>query len=192
MYEAITQHVSQHISLSEEELTIFHSFLFEKKLKKRQFLIQQDNRVDVEYYVVKGCLKTYEIDNEGNEHVIQFAIEDWWVSDFKAFFKGERAHVNIECLEDCILLGIYKEDLELLYEKVPKFERFFRIKLTNAFVALQDRILSSMEKSSTQRYQDFQKTYPNIEQRVPNYLIANYIGIKPESLSRLRRRLAKS
>ena len=191
MFEALDLHVEKHVILSDEEKDIFHQRIVPRKLRKRQFLIQQGDTVEYEYFVKSGCLKTYEVDDQGDEHVIQFAIEDWWVSDFKAFYKGERATLNIECLENCELLGLHKDDLEVLFQKVPKFERFFRIKLTNAFVALQERILSSMEKSSTERYTDFRRTYPNIEQRVPNYLIANYLGIQPESLSRLRRKLAK-
>ena len=192
MFKELDIHIEKHISLSEEEKEIFHQLIIPKKLRKRQYLIQEGDSVEYQYYVKSGSLKTYELDADGYEHIIQFAIEDWWVSDFKAFFKAEKATLNIECLEDCELIGLHKNDLEELYRKVPKFERFFRIKLTNAYVALQERILSSMEKSSSERYLDFRKVYPNIEQRVPNYLIANYLGIKPESLSRLRRKLVQS
>ncbi|WP_299530087.1 Crp/Fnr family transcriptional regulator [Ulvibacterium sp.] len=161
-------------------------------MRKRQYLIQEGDYVNYQYFVSKGCLRTFEVDSGGNEHTVQFAIENWWVSDFGAFFKERKARFNIDCLEHSELLGIHRDDLELLYQKIPGFERFFRIKLSGAYVALQDRILSAMEKTSTERYLDFQKRYPNIEQRVPNYLIANYLGIKPESLSRLRRKLAQS
>ncbi|GAA4274259.1 Crp/Fnr family transcriptional regulator [Aquimarina gracilis] len=192
MISQIEKHLSKYIELTPEELNRFSSILLHKKLRKRQYLIQEGDYVTHEYYVIKGCLKAYEIDNLGDEHIVQFAIEDWWISDFKAFFKEEKARLNIECIEDSELIGISKSDLEQLFLDVPKFDRFFRIKLTNAFVALQDRILSSLEKTSAERYIEFRKTYPNIEQRVPNYLIANYLGIKPESLSRLRKQLAHS
>ncbi len=192
MFTAIEQHLSKHIQLTKEELERFTSVLITKKLRKKQFLIQEGDLVNYEYYVVKGCLKAYEIDPSDNIHIIQFAIEDWWISDFKAFFKNEKAHLTIDCIEDSLLLGIAKTDLEQLFIDIPKLERFFRIKLTNAFVALQDRILSSLDKTSAERYLEFRKTYPNIEQRIPNYLIANYLGIKPESLSRLRKQLVIS
>lgn len=190
--EILNQHIARHIALSEAELKQFHSVLIHKKLRKHQYLIQEGDDVDYQYFVIKGCLKSYEIDRSGDEHVIQFAIEDWWVSDFKAFFKGEKARFNIDCIEDSELVGIKKEDLEQLYLEIPQFERFFRIKLTAAYIALQERILSSLEKTSAERYLDFRTTYPNIEQRIPNYLIANYLGIKPESLSRLRKQLTSS
>ncbi|TPN81666.1 Crp/Fnr family transcriptional regulator [Aquimarina algicola] len=192
MFTAIEQHLSKHIQLTKEELERFTSVLITKKLRKKQFLIQEGDLVNYEYYVVKGCLKAYEIDPSDNIHIIQFAIEDWWISDFKAFFKNEKARLTIDCIEDSLLLGIAKTDLEQLFIDIPKLERFFRIKLTNAFVALQDRILSSLDKTSAERYLEFRKTYPNIEQRIPNYLIANYLGIKPESLSRLRKQLVIS
>ncbi|WP_298548135.1 Crp/Fnr family transcriptional regulator [uncultured Aquimarina sp.] len=192
MYAAIEKHISKYIKLTEEEQQRFSSILIHKKLRKRQYLIQEGDFVDYEYFVIKGCLKAFEVDDLGNEHVVQFAIEDWWISDFKAFFKGEKARLNIDCIEECELIGIKKSDLEQLYLDIPKFDRFFRIKLTNAFVALQDRIISSLEKTSSERYLEFRKTYPNIEQRIPNYLIANYLGIKPESLSRLRKQLTSS
>ncbi len=192
MYPEIEKHISKYVTLTLEESERFSSILIHKKLRKRQYLIQEGDAVQYEYYVIKGCLKAFEVDHLGNEHIVQFAIEDWWISDFKAFFKEDKASLNIDCIEDSELIGIKKSDLEQLYLDVPKFDRLFRIKLTNAFVSLQDRILSSLEKTSSERYLEFLKTYPNIEQRVPNYLIANYLGIKPESLSRLRRQIISS
>ncbi|MDY8138603.1 Crp/Fnr family transcriptional regulator [Aquimarina sp. 2201CG5-10] len=189
MYSELEKHISKHIQLTTEEWDLFTSVLINKKLRKKQYLIQEGDIVEYEYYVVKGCLKAYRVDSEENEHIVQFAIEDWWISDFKAFFKEERARLNIDCIEDTELIGIKKEDLEILYLKIPNLERFFRIKLTSAFVSFQDRILSALEKTSAERYLEFQEAYPNIKQRIPNYQIANYLGIKPESLSRLRKQI---
>ena len=160
-------------------------------MRKRQFLIQEGDLVKYEYFVASGCLKAYEVDDNGDEHIIQFAKENWWISDFKAFFEEGKATLNIDTIEESIVFGIEKQDLENLFLDVPKFDRFFRIKLTSAFVALQNRILSSLDKSNSERYLDFQKAYPNLERRIPNYMIANYLGIKPESLSRIRKNLVK-
>lgn len=189
MQSSISNHISEYISLTPEEKSYFFSLLTPLTLNKKESLINAGDEVDAQYFVVKGCLKAYEIDSQGDEHILQFAIEDWWISDFKAFFHEQKATLNIDCIEDVELLKITKADLELLFEKVPKFNKFFRIKLTNAFLAMQDRILSALDKDSAERYLDFLNTYPTIEQRVPNYLIANYLGIKAESLSRLRRKL---
>lgn len=191
MQASIYKHVSEYINLTAEEKSFFFSLLTPISLNKKDNLIKANEEVDAQYFVVEGCLKAYELDEQGQEHIIQFAIEDWWISDFKAFYRQEKSSLYIECIEDTKLLKITKSDLEELFIQVPKFNRFFRIKLTNAFLSMQDRILGALDKNSAERYLDFLKSYPNIEQRVPNYLIANYLGIKPESLSRFRRNLAK-
>ncbi len=183
----ILRHLKKVINLSENEQQEFVSILSEIKLNKKEFLIQPGELVDSEFYVVKGCLKAYYVDQNGDQHIIQFAIEDWWISDFEAFFNETPANLYVECIEDSILLGINRNSLDLLYQRIPQFERFFRIKTTNAFVSLRSRVLSTLQKSSKERYLEFCETYPKIEQRVANYQIANYLGIKPESLSRIRK-----
>jgi CRP-like cAMP-binding protein len=167
----------------------FFGLLRETKIKKREFLIQPRDAVTTEYYVLNGCLKAYYMDELGEKHIIQFAIEDWWISDFEAFFNTKPARLYVEAIEDSTVLGIDKEILEILYGRIPKFERFFRIKTTAAFVAGRERILAILEKPAAERYLDFCVTYPDIERRVNNYHIANYLGIKPESLSRIRKQL---
>lgn len=189
MYSQILDHISKDISLSPSEKEEFTGILSEKKILRKEFLIQPGDKVDSEYYVVKGCLKAYYRDQAGEDHIIQFAIEDWWISDFEAFFKETPAELYVEAIEDSVLLKLDKATLELLYQRIPKFERFFRLKITNAFVTLRTRILSSLQKTGKERYLEFCKTYPKIEKRVPNYHIANYLGLKPESLSRIRKEL---
>ena len=189
MHQDILAHISKDIELTISEQEEFIGILSEKSLKKKEILIKPGQFVSSEYYVVKGCLQAYYMDEAGEKHIIQFAIEDWWISDFEAFFNGEQAQLFVEALEDCLLLGIEKDALEVLYERVPKFERFFRLKTTNAFVALRTRILSSLQKTGKDRYLEFCETYPQIEKRVPNYHIANYLGLQPESLSRIRKEL---
>jgi len=183
----ILKHINKVIELSEDEEQEFVSILEERKVSKKDFLIQPGDFVDSEYYVVSGCLEAYYLDESGNPHIIQFAVEDWWISDFEAFFNETSAKLHVVCIEDSLLLGINKAALETLYKRIPKFERFFRIKTTSAFVALRSRVLSTLQKSSKDRYIEFCETYPNIEKRVTNYSIANYLGIKPESLSRIRK-----
>ncbi|WP_378185405.1 Crp/Fnr family transcriptional regulator [Aquimarina sp. W85] len=189
MSAILKNHIFSHVTLTDDEWHQFSLAFEHMVLEKKQKLITTGDKVTCEYFVLKGCLKAYTTDSQENQHVVQFAIEDWWISDFKAFFNEERAELSIECLENTEVLAIKKSDLESLYHKIPKLERFFRIKLTNAFVSMQHRILSSLEKNSAERYTEFLKTYPNLEQRIPNYLIANYLGIKPESLSRIRKAL---
>lgn len=186
-YRNILEHLKKVISLSEEEAQEFTSILEELKIPKKNFLIAPGDLVNSEYYVVSGCLEAYYLDESGDKHIIQFAVEDWWISDFEAFFNKIPAKLYVETIEDSVLLGINRDTLEILYTRIPQFERFFRIKTTRAFVALRSRILSTLQKNGKERYLEFCESYPKIEQRVPNYHIANYLGLKPESLSRIRK-----
>lgn len=189
MNNQLYRHISQVITISEAEIAEFLSLFSEKKIKKRAFLIQPQESVTKEYYVLSGCLKAYYLDVHGAKHIIQFAIEDWWISDFEAFFNAQSSKLYIEAIEDSHILSIEKDMLEIAYQRIPKLERFFRIKTTAAFVSAQKRILSTLEKSATERYLDFCLYYPNITNRVHDYHVANYLGIKPESLSRIKKSL---
>lgn len=191
MHSSILEHVSHYITLNAEEKRLFVKQLKEVKLPKKAYLIEPGSYIDHEYYVVKGCLKAYYLDDDGNKHILQFAIEDWWIGDFDAFYNEVPSKLFIEAIEDCTLLSLQRKDLEFLFEEVPKFERFFRLIVTRAFIAHRKRILSSLEKSGKNRYLDFCTSYPSIEQRVANYHIANYLGLKPQSLSRIRKEIAE-
>ncbi|WP_245912099.1 Crp/Fnr family transcriptional regulator [Flagellimonas meridianipacifica] len=140
-----------------------------------------------QYFVLKGCLRTYLIDSSGKEHTMQFAVENWWVSDYLAYYKGGESIFFVECLEDCELMRVRKEDLEGMFLSLSITETYFRLQLENAFAAFQKRILSSLNLTAKERYSQFIQIYPDIEQRVKNYQIASYLGITPESLSRLRK-----
>lgn len=190
MYQKILKHVSSDINLTASEKDEFTGLLSHKVISKGEYLIEPGKSVSSEYYVIQGCLKAFYRDESGKEHIIQFAIEDWWISDFEAFFRGSLAKLHVEAIEDSILLGLEKSALEELYKRIPKFERFFRIKTTNAFVALRTRVLSTLQKTGKQRYLEFCETYPKMEKRIANYHIANYLGLKPESLSRIRKELS--
>lgn len=186
MYELILQNVSRHITLTPEETEYFTSLLKQRTLKKKQFLLHAGDVCRFEAFVTSGCLRTYEIDQKGQEHIIQFAFEDWWTGDMASFVTGQPATYTIDALEDSTVLLIEKPLLEQLYAKVPKFERFFRILLQNAFVALQRRISGNLLLTAEERYHDFQTRYPHFEQRLSLRQIAAYLGITPESLSRIR------
>jgi CRP/FNR family transcriptional regulator len=187
IHSNILNHLKKVIALTDSEQQEFTSILEEIRISKKNFLIEPGDLVNSEFYVVSGCLKAYYLDESGDKHIIQFAVEDWWISDFEAFFNKVPAKLYLETIEDSTLLAINREALEILYTRIPKFERFFRIKTTSAFVSLRSRILSTLQKSGKERYLEFCESYPKIEQRVPNYHIANYLGLKPESLSRIRK-----
>jgi len=187
MFDIIQKNIAKHITLSKDEFDYFTSLLTVKRLRKKQFLLEEGEVCSFECFVNSGCLRQYHLDEDGREHIIQFAITDWWISDQSSFVTGQPSKSFIDALKDSQLLLIEKPSLDKLFYDVPKFERFFRIAFQNSYVALQRRILDNISKSAEERYHDFSINYPDIEQKVPQHQVASYLGIKPESLSRLRR-----
>lgn len=190
MHDLLIKHLSRYISLEKEEIAILIAAFKQKQLKKKEFLLHQGEVCRFETFVTKGCLRAFHLDDKGEEHIVQFAVEDWWIGDMYSFLTQTPASYSIEVLEVCELLQIEKNALEELYLKLPKMERFFRIIIQNAFIASQKRIISSMSKTADERYLDFIKKYPNIEQRLPQYQVAAYLGVTPEFLSRIRKKFA--
>jgi CRP-like cAMP-binding protein len=188
MYTLLIQHLSKHISLTNEEIILLTAAFKPRRLKKKEFLLHQGEVSRQETFVTQGCLRAFSVNDKGEEHIAQFAVEDWWVGDMYSFLTGAPSRLYIEALEDCQLLQIDRPGLEDLYLRVPKMERFFRIIIQNAFIASQNRVLSAMSQTADERYLAFIRKYPNIEQRVPLYQIAAYLGITPEFLSRIRKK----
>ncbi|MBQ0786250.1 MAG: Crp/Fnr family transcriptional regulator [Oceanihabitans sp.] len=189
MYPSITKHIHTHIQPTAQDMQVFRSVLMEVSIAKGQFLLKPGTNVKHQYFVIKGCLKAYYLDEKGTKHIIQFAIENWWIGDFEAFYNQAPAKLYIEAIEDAQLLAIPYDGLQKIYKEVPIFERYFRILITKAFIAQSKRILSTQEKNTQQRYLEFCTSYPQIEDRVANYDIANYLGVSPENLSRARKKL---
>lgn len=178
-------------SFSPKETSIIESKLEKLNLKKGSSLLKADETVLNQYYVYNGCLRTYFIDNLGKEHTLQFAIKDWWISDYTAYFSTTKAIMYIECVQDATVYKISRKNTEDLYGEIPQLETFFRKKLEKAFAAFQKRTLGNLAQSAKKRYISFISTYPNIEQSVKNYHIASYLGITTESLSRIRKKIAQ-
>ncbi|MFC5409913.1 Crp/Fnr family transcriptional regulator [Larkinella bovis] len=189
-HERILRHVQQLIQLTEDEKAYFLEQLKPRVLRRKQFLVQMGEVCRFETFVVKGCLRAFAVDPKGQEHVVLFALEDWWISDFQSLSTEQPATLYVEALEETHVLQIEKKELEQLYLAVPAFERFFRLKLQNAFISFQNRIFSTISQTAEERYLAFRQRYPLIEQRVPQYLIASYLGFTPEFLSKIRRELA--
>jgi len=187
MYELILKNISRYIQLTKEETEYFTSLLKEKKLRRKQYLLQEGDICRYENFVVQGCLRTYHIDSKGQEHIVQFAVEDWWIGDMYSFLTQKPSRYAIDALEDSVVLSIEKKSMDELYIKVPKFEKFYRHLLQNAFIALQERITSNISETGEERYRQFQLKYSKIEERVPQRMIASFLGLTPESLSRIRR-----
>jgi CRP-like cAMP-binding protein len=187
MYQQILASVSKHIQLSEDEIQYFTSLLKVRTFRKKQYLLQAGDVSKYENFVVKGLLRAYTVDAKGQEHIAMFAMEGWWISDLYSFLTNNPATQHIDALEDSEVMSIEKSDLEKLYQQVPKFERFFRILLQNAFVANQQRILAGISQTAEEQYLAFIKKYPSLEQRIPQHQIASFLGITPETISRIRR-----
>jgi CRP-like cAMP-binding protein len=191
-FSTLLQHIRRFIELNDDEAAFFTSLLRYKKLRKRQFLVQAGEVHRFESYVLRGCLRAFFTHRDGQEHITQFAVEDWWIADDSSYLLGEPAMLDVEALEDCVLLQLHFDDRERLFRQIPKFERFFRIAFERSFLAQQRRILNNLSMSAEERYLDFLERYPLIAQRVPQYHIAAYLGVSAEFLSKIRSGLAKN
>ncbi len=190
--DSMVRDVFKDFNLNDVEINMISEGLEAIELKKKAFLITPGKDVQHIYYIRRGCLRTYYLDDSGKEHTLQFAVEGWWISDYIALFGRERlkAISYIECIQDASLLKISKNDFDNLCERIPKVSGFHIRNLERAFAAFHRRILENLTLPAKDRYVNFVKTYPNIEQLVKNYHIASFLGITTESLSRIRKELA--
>jgi CRP-like cAMP-binding protein len=186
MAHLFRDHIEAVSPLTDEEFSYILSHFIVKKAKKHSFLVQEGDHVRYEYFVMKGCLKAYLVDgNTGKEFIYYFAAEDWWITDREAFFKQEAATINVECLEDCELLGITLENREKLCAESRKYEHFLLVKSNKGYISLQKRLQMMIMGSAKDRYEHFIKNYPDLYDRIPKALIASYLGVSRETLSRL-------
>jgi len=185
MHQELRQHFEKIISLTDSEFDFIKSHFTTKKLKKHQFLIQDNETVVNDFWVAKGLLRAYSTDDNSREHIIQFAKEDWWISDYQAYFNQSKSTINIACLEETEVFCLSLEDREKICSELHKVEYFFRKKSNNGYIALQRRILSLLNSSAKERYEQFLSQYPDLLQRIPKTLIASYLGVSRETLSRL-------
>ncbi len=181
--------IFKNVDFTADESHFIESKLTVVELSKASHLLKLGTKVDNQYYVVSGCLRTYFCDKASKEHTIQFAINDWWISDYTAFFSSSNAILEIEALQDSVLIKMSKVTMDELCARIPKLETFFRKKMEGAFAAFQKRILANLSQTAAERYVDFVNSYPIIEQNIKNYHIASYLGITTESLSRIRKEL---
>jgi CRP-like cAMP-binding protein len=189
MHELLFEHINKKISLSKSDEEFLKTVFIPKKLRKRQYLLQEGEINKYNVFVSKGCLRIYSIDEAGKEHVVQFAIEDWWIGDMYSFLTGEPSVYNIDALEDSELLLMDRKMRESVFQRIPAYEKFMRITLENNYVATQRRINAMMSKTAEEKYLAFVNAYPQILQRVPQHMVASYLGLTPETLSRIRKHL---
>jgi CRP-like cAMP-binding protein len=185
MQQRLREHFEKIISLTDDEFTFVMTHFTFRKFKKHQFLIQQGDAVDHSYFVVSGLLKLSHTDANDKEHILYFAMEDWWVTDEQAYFTKTKATMSLDCLEDTSVFSISLESHERLLAALPRMEHFFLKKSHFGYIASQKRILSLLSTSAKQRYEQMLQQYPSLMQRVNKTLLASYLGVSRETLSRL-------
>jgi CRP-like cAMP-binding protein len=190
MYELFFQAFQQKIALTENEVALIKDHLMPKKLRKKQYLLQEGDICKSFAFVEKGALRSYTLDEAGGEHIMQFALEGWLIADLSSFLTGEPADYNIDALQDSELVLITRKVHDELLLTMPKYGDWFRIQITNAYIALQRRINAAISLTVEERYNKLTSLYPDIVQRVPQHMIASYMGLTPETLSRARKRIS--
>jgi len=175
------------INLTQQEIDIIAHHIKRIAVQKGCIILSEGQPAPNLYFVYSGCLRTYFLDNESKEYTIQFAVDDWWITDYMAFVANESAMLNIECLQDTIIYQLPKKSLEGMYTQIPQIEKFYRDRVETTLVSFQKRLISTMVQSAQERYMMFTHTYPNINKLIKNYHIASYLGITPQSLSRVKK-----
>jgi CRP-like cAMP-binding protein len=184
MTAILRQQIEKITPLSDGEFEYVLSHFTSLKLRKHQFLVQSGQAVTYDYFILSGCLKSYHTDNDGKMHIIQFGMQDWWITDYQAYYDQTIATIDIDCIEDTEMLRLSYENREKLCAELHKIEYFFRKKTNIRNVALQKRILSLMSNNAKERYNRLLEQYPELFQKVPKHLIASYLGVTRETLSR--------
>ena len=182
----LLDYINKYINLTVEEETMLLSKIVHRNYLKDQYIVQQGDICRSANFIISGCTKTFYMDTEGQEHIVMFSIENWWTSDLGSFITQSPADYNVQCLENTQIFQFTYDILEELYIEIPKLERLFRKIVEPAFVASQKRIIRNFSLSAKERYLIFKETYPKIEQRVPQYMIASYLGITKEFLSKIK------
>ncbi|MEO8412894.1 MAG: Crp/Fnr family transcriptional regulator [Ginsengibacter sp.] len=190
MYDLLYKKITETISVTEEEFNFCKTLFLPKKLRKRQYLLQEGDVSKYTAFVSKGIIRSYTVDNKGTEHILQFAFEGWWIADLYSFLTDEPSIYNMEALEDCELLLITKPSWDSLLQKVPAFERYFRILIQNNLIATQRRLMGTLSETAEEKYTNLLHNFPGCLQRLPQHMIASYLGITRETLSRIRSQMA--
>ena len=190
--KSLIDYFENHLPLKEEEKSAVEEYFKERRIKRRQFILQEGDICKHNTFVVEGCFRMYMIDEKSKEHNLQFAVENWWIGDIGSFHSEKPSRLNIEAIENSIILQCKKEDQIRLFVNYPKFNLIFRVLAENAMVSLQNRILQNISSTAEERYLDFVERYPNFFNRISNVQIASYLGVTPEFLSAIRKKIVGS
>jgi CRP-like cAMP-binding protein len=183
--EILKEHIAKTITLTDEQFDYFYSHFKPQSFKKGQNIISTGDKVECEYFVLDGCLKSFYINDELKMFILQFAMPTWWASDFNALYSGAKATINVDCITDAEVLCLSNNDREKLCNEIHQIEHFFRWRTNKGYVAAQKRLLSFMNNDARHRYEELLAQYPALYNTVPKHLIAAYLGVSRETLSRL-------
>ncbi|GGM96896.1 hypothetical protein GCM10010967_33320 [Dyadobacter beijingensis] len=183
--ENLRKHIEEITPISDDEFEYVRTFFTKKRVRKHQFLIQAGDRVACEYWIANGVFRAFYVDDGGREHILQFALENSWLSDYHAFFYQTGANMNVVCMEEAEVFCLTLLAREKLASDLHKMEHFFRMKVTSGYTAQQHRIISLLSRNPRERYEEFGSLFPDIVKRIPKKYIAEYLGISRETLSRI-------
>jgi CRP/FNR family transcriptional regulator, cyclic AMP receptor protein len=185
----LVTYISERVKLSDHDKQLIAEAYHVRKLKRKEMLFEQGKHCQLEAFVLTGSFRVFYVDTRGLEHVLYFAFPDWWVGDIASFYSGEPAGLNAQALEESMVLTIDPQRKAELFDKVPALDRLFRTITQKHLTVVQKRLLLSYSATAAERYQELLKRSPGIEQLVPQHQIASYLGILPESLSRLKKQM---
>ncbi len=188
----LIEFLNSYVPLTEEEIVDLENRLQLRKIKRRQFILTNGEVCKHYSFIVEGCFKMYKVDESAKEHNLHFAVENQWITDIGSFHSEHPSQLYIEAIEPSTILQLSKQDLIYFYEKSIKFNRIFRVIVENEFVLLQNRLLQTISTTAEQRYLEFIEHYPSLFNRISNVQIASYLGITPEFLSNIRKKLSQS
>lgn len=187
MFEIFKRYLQEKIDLTDAQFDLIRSKSKERKIAKREFYLREGEISRHNTFVVKGLLRLFRIDEKGNEHIMRFAPENWWISDRESYNTGEPSKFMIDALEKSEVLIWTKEDSDFVYGEIPAFRTFGEGLFVESFIAYHNRIYNSISSTAEEKYENFVKTYPDIFNRVPLHMVASYLGVTRETLSRVRR-----
>ncbi|MDJ1484545.1 MULTISPECIES: Crp/Fnr family transcriptional regulator [Xanthocytophaga] len=185
-HEALLRHIRRYVELNEEEQDLIGVYSSIQEFRKKDFLLHLDQICSAHFFVAKGCLRAFLINEKGQEQITQFAIENWWITNYDSLDNQIPSSLAIQAVENTEVIRIHKNDYEMLLHKIPKLERYFRLVLQKAYGASQRRIQYIYTLSGEERYHHFNESFPEFVQRIPQYMLASYLGFTPEFLSKIR------
>jgi CRP-like cAMP-binding protein len=190
MVDRLLRNITEKVELTRYEQELCKTYFTPKKIRKKHYLLQQNDVCKYMAFVQKGLLRSYVVNEKGGDHIIQFAMEGWWISDMYSFLTAEPSNYNIDALENTDVLLLSQSAEEEMLSRIPKLERYLRLLMQNSYIAMQKRMERTLRLSAEKKYLAFASSYPDYIKRVPQHMIASYLGITPETLSRIRKQLS--